>query len=254
MSPLLFPGSANNVWWVNSTGGVDAGGTAGQNREKPLATFAQANTNAAAGDFIVLMDGHTETGSTAAVTISKAGLKIIGAGSAAGVPTVSFAFGVGGIWSVTGAAVELRNIKFKTRTGADATSRVSFQSAAGAVRGCYFECGPNDTGMALEIAGGGPAEITGCTFISTATSTAAQPSKALGHSIGVSDVLIQNCKFSDGTVGFSNIYCLDLSGFAMTRLRLERLSFLLGAEGKNHASTTGYAIGTSVTGGGKLLF
>lgn len=253
MRPLLLP-TANNVWYVNSATGTDAVSPAGQNREKPLATLAQALTNAQANDIIVLMGGHTEANATFHL-VSTAGLKIVGAGSSGGQPTVNFTFGAGGGISLNALGVEVRNVKFKTRSAADATGRFFLRTQT-AIRGCYFECSANDTGPACVVLSGADyAEITNCTFVSTATSTSNQPESAVkGTTGGSTGIVVRDTIFSDGTVGFSNSYALDLTVAAYTRLKLERVSFLLGAEGKVHASSTGYAAGCTTTGGGRLIW
>ena len=113
--PLLLP-TSNSVWYVNSATGTDAVSPAGKNREKPLATLAQAITNAQANDIIVLMDGHAES-TTSFMTLSTAGVKIVGAGSSGGIPTVTFTFGTGGGISLDGAGNEIRNAKRTSRCG-----------------------------------------------------------------------------------------------------------------------------------------
>ena len=55
--PLITSG---DVWYVHATEGTDGSGAAGQNRSKPLATLAQAISNAAHEDIIVLKEGHAE--------------------------------------------------------------------------------------------------------------------------------------------------------------------------------------------------
>jgi len=253
MKPVLLP-TGNVVWYVNSATGTDAASPAGQNREKPLATLSQALTNAQANDIIVLMDGHTEANSTFYL-ISTAGLKIVGAGSSGGAPTVKFTFGTGGGMSLNALGVEVRNIKFAPRSGADATARFFLRTQT-AIRGCYFECSTNDTGPACVVLSAADySEITGCTFVSTATSTSAQPESAIkATGGGTTGLVIRDTTISDGTVGFSNNYGLDLTVAAMTRLKLERVAFSLGASGKVHASSTGYAAGCTTSGGGSLVW
>ncbi|MEY4931756.1 MAG: hypothetical protein RLZZ403_76, partial [Pseudomonadota bacterium] len=83
--PLMMSGS---VWYVDSATGTDAAGSAGKDRSKPLATLATAVSNASDDDIIVFFDGHEET-LTSAQTLGKR-LSLIGEGSDAGVPTVTF--------------------------------------------------------------------------------------------------------------------------------------------------------------------
>src|SRR5689334_19357234 len=81
-APLYASGQ---VWYVSSTTGVDGASPAGLDRVKPLATLAQAYTNAAAGDFIVCLSGHVET-LTSAQTIGKADIKLVGEGTGSSRP------------------------------------------------------------------------------------------------------------------------------------------------------------------------
>jgi hypothetical protein len=60
--------------------------------------------------------------------------------------------------------------------------------------------------------------------------------------------------FSDGTVGFSNYYAVDLSAGAQSRLTLLGISLLLGAEMKLHSSSTWRLAGLLATGSGKLVW
>ena len=251
--PLLLP-TSNSVWYVNSAIGTDAASPAGKNREKPLATLAQAITNAQANDIIVLMDGHAES-TTSFMTLSTAGVKIVGAGSSGGIPTVTFTFGVGGGISLDGAGNEIRNVKFASRSAADTLGRL-FLKTKTAAKGCYFECGANDTGPALVVGNSADTvEVDGCTFISVATSSSAQPESAIKSiAAAATDLAIRDTTISDGTVGFSNNFAMDLSVAAFTRLKLERVAFVLGASGIVHASSTGYALGCTTTGGGNLLW
>lgn len=252
-SPLMLPTSAA-VWYVNSATGTDAASPAGQNREKPLATLSQAVTNASAGDIIVLMDGHAETGYGSTLLVSKAGLKIVGGGSSGGLPTVTLTFAAAGTITLNAAGVEIRNVKFATRSAAGSNPKVTL-TANTACRGCYFECSGNDTGPAISVfTGADYSQISDCTFISTATSTSSQPESAIKAGGASTEVWISDCSISDGTVGFSNPFALDLSTAAMPRLKIERVSFLLGADGKVHASSTGYAVGCTTNGGGRLVW
>lgn len=245
--------SSGTVWYVDSTRGTDAGSPAGQNREKPLATITQAVANASAGDIIVLASSHTETRTAGSQLISKAVL-IVGEGSVAGVPSPTINFDTGDM-SLTGANSEIHNVKFTARSAASATARVQLVANGGALRGCYFLCAGNDTGPAVSVYTGlSNIIIENCTFISTATSTSSQPESALKTAGTVTDMRIEDCVFSDGTVGFSNFYAADLSAGAITRLEIRRLSLLLGAEMKLNASTTWRLGGLTTSGGGKLVW
>lgn len=126
------------VIWVDSVLGNDA--NAGT-KELPLATLAQAVTNATAsnGDIIVLKAGHTET-LTSTITISKAGLKIFGLGVGSGAPNFICNAAIDCI-DVTAADVELNNLYFPAATTAISTALINAGAANLRVKGSTFVCG-----------------------------------------------------------------------------------------------------------------
>lgn len=247
-SPLYIAG---DVWYVHAPTGTDAVTPAGKNREKPLATLAQAHTNAANGDVIVFLDGHTQT-LTAAQTISKS-VTLVGEGQASGKPTVKFTNNqaAGEMFNVTGTSVSLRNIWIEENLAATASARIIVAGVGFEMIGCYVECGANDQGTGVQI-DASRALFRNCTFISTATSTAGQPgSAAQVRTVSLTDITFEGCTFSDGTVGFSGVYALDASE-PVARLRGENVSLLLGADAIMGVGTTGYFIVTNSTGGGRV--
>lgn len=245
--PVITPGF---VWFVNSVGGVDAASPAGRDRQKPLATLAQAQTNAVAGDTILLEDGHTES-LAATLTIAKQ-LYIVGGGSSAGVPTVNFAAsGANGILSLTAAGTQLRNIRFKVSVVANANIRVSV-SVAARLKNLYVECGPNDTGQGMQLTANN-IRVNGCTFVSTATVVASRPGKGLESNGAISDIDLEGSVFDEGTVGFATAAC-DLSNAAITRLTGDSISLLRGAELLMNAGSTGFLNPTTTTGGGRITW
>lgn len=97
-----------NVWFVKSGGGTNGSGS-GSDPSLPLTTLQAAHDAATAsnGDVIYLMPGHAETvSSAAAITMSKAGITVVGLGSGAQRPT--FTFG-----TVTGASILISGANFK---------------------------------------------------------------------------------------------------------------------------------------------
>lgn len=245
--------STGNVWYVNSAGGVDAASPAGQNREKPLATWAQAVTNAAAGDIIELMSGHTET-FVAQLAISKA-LTVVGGGSSGGRPTVKINFNdaATSAIAITVANVELRNIWFTASLQNRAAARISVSGAQFRMIGCYTECGAFDIFTALSLnAGADSARVVNSTFVSIATVVTAQPESAVKLPSAVADLELDGLVLSGGTVGFSNYRAFDASAAAITRLRAVNVSLLLGADLKLNAASTGYLNTQTVTGGSRV--
>lgn len=250
--PYYFTAS---TWFVNSATGTDAGGSAGQDREKPLATLGQAITNASAGDTVILMDGHTET-LTATLAISKQ-LYIAGGGSSGGIPTVSFTMNATNqdTFNVSAGNTELRNIWFKesAQSNSGSTGGKVHTSVSGCrIVGCYFSMGANDQYAGL-FADTAPTSlrVESCTFISTATTRATRPTQGMTIRAAASDVEIYNCIFSDGLYGFTS-RSLDTSTVTLTRTRIVNLSLLLGASMAFGASSTGFISGLTQTGGGRV--
>ena len=245
-SPLEFNG---NIWYVDSATGADAASPKGRNRNAPLATLDQAVTNSAAGDMIVLMDGHAET-ITSAVAVNKS-LTIVGAGQSSGKPTVKLTNNqaAGAVLTCTGSDVQVRNIWFPTNTQACSARRVT-TSGGNYFRmiGCYFEFGANDDASGLGLAGT-TVEIRNTTFVVTATDNTAQPDTAVDLSGTVSAIIMEGVVFDGGEAGFSDYFAMDLSDSAVTSFYLENLSLLNGADIKVLAASEGYVnVGTS--GGG----
>lgn len=248
--PLYFTGV---VWYVDSATGFDAVSPAGRNRERPLATLAQALTNASNDDIIVFLSGHHET-LTSKQTVSKR-LTLVGEGSAAGVPTVVFTRSADftGI-SLEAALSEIRNVKFAQSTVAGVTTSPSLSVGATdiTIEGCYIECGAHDAlGLALG-SGTDRMRIRNTTIISTATSSSAQPATGANSFGAIADMVWDGLVVSAGTVGFSNYFAVDCSAAALTRLKGINVSLLLGADVNLHASSTGRLNIQTASGGSRV--
>lgn len=240
--------TSGDVWYVDSTIGVDAASPSGQNREKPLLTIAQALTNSVAGDIIVLLAGSVFalTGVTAL-----AGRIVLGEGDASGVPTVQIGMNAAGVVSMGTAGGELHNVRFTARTAASGgVARLTITASNQIVTNCYFDCDQYDDAQALSISSGTTNQsVRNCTFRSTATSSSAQPVSALKTLGTVTDLELTGCTFDAGTVGFSNYWALDMSAGIITRLKAEGLSFLRGADYRINTSWTGYFNPQTTSGG-----
>jgi len=248
--------TTGNVWYVSSLIGTDAGGSAGQNREKPLATVAQAITNASDEDIIVFLAGHTQT-LTATQVVAKT-ITFIGEGTTAGKPAVSFTLNLGGgtnLFNATARGVEFRNIYFPPNAQNNTGSRIGFTNTApdGLIRGCYFECGATDLGPAVILSGDRP-RIESSIFISVATSTALQPFAAVYSNATIDGVTLKDVVVNAGVVGFSNFSAIDFASGTLTRLRIEGLNLLLGADAKLGAAATGRVNVQLSTGGSRVAW
>lgn len=252
-----------NVWYVHFGTGTDAVSPAGQNRNAPLKTLAQASTNAGAGDIIVLMDGHVET-LTAKVTINE-DITVIGAGTSGGYPTAKITnnqAAAAGIELSGGNMHQLRNIWFTTNSQAcsAATVRIDDAGATGTfiIDGCYFECDANDNTFALEIDTCSVAIIKNTTFISTATSLANQPYAAIGvdtTALTITAVMMIGVVIDGGTYGWSNYHAVELSQNASnlpTMVNIEGMSLLRGSDMRIDSSTYGWVNVPTQSGGCRI--
>jgi hypothetical protein len=246
--------TSGNVWYVSSVIGTDAAGPAGQNREKPLATLAQAVTNSADDDIIVFLQGHTQT-LTVAQPIAKR-LTLIGEGTTAGKPGVSFIgnSAAQNLLSVTASNVELRNIYFPPNAQNNTVPRVLSSNTDFLMRGCYVECGATDRATAVSCSASRP-RFESSLFISTATLTTAQPTMAIQAEAGsaIVGLIMKDVVVSAGTVGFSNYAAVDFSAAAsFTQMKIEGLSLLLGADMAILAAGTGRVNVQLATGGSRV--
>ena len=255
LSPLYITG---DIWYVSSVTGSDAGSPRGKERERPLATLAQAITNAAAGDIIVCLSGHSET-LTGSQAISTAGLLILGEGSGSSRPQFTRNGDVV-MFNVSGAGVRIENLHFPASTTASANSRVKFSAANDQLVNCYFEHGANDTGPGLEtVTGASQVEVRSTTFISTSTDVTAQPSHAIKVTNAITDLRIGGDTDADAVTidgassGWSNPYAINLAA-AVTRLRAQKVDLLNGSDVILTTGSTGYFHVRNASGGSRIVW
>lgn len=142
-SPLGFY-PLGNMWFVNSAAGTDAAGR-GLSPEAPLATINYAVATAAVADnhdVVVVLPGHTETCTAAgSVTMSKAGVSVIGVGDGRQRPTVNYTTNAAASFDITAARCRVENLTFTGMGVASVTNMVNVKTAAAdcTIRGCEFE-------------------------------------------------------------------------------------------------------------------
>jgi hypothetical protein len=213
---------------------------AGTSREKPLATLAQAQTNASAGDVIVLMSGHTETLGTK-LTLSKAGLIILGEGQGTTCPLFNRSADVN-MFDLTGAGIRLENIRFPDEGSAGFTAdRLLISANSCIVRGCYFACGANTSAApALALASGiTNTTIDGATyFVSSGSSITATGYAGLSFKGTSTDIELNDVVFDGGTYGWLSSAWATTG--AVTRLRAMDVDLLNGSDVSLATSTVGY--------------
>ncbi len=235
VSPVYMSGA---IWYVSSVTGSDAAGPRGKERVRPLATLAQAYTNASAGDVIVCLANHAET-ITSAQTLGKAGLHVIGEGSGSNRPR--FTRGADAVlFSVTAAGVVLGNLYFPASTVATVNDRIAVSSTDLLMRNCYHECGALDGGIALALnASSDRARIESTTFASTAVSVSAQPAQAIAIGNAFSDLVLDTVIFDGGSAGWSDPYAFETLA-AITRLYATNVDLLNDSDVLFATGTTGY--------------
>ena len=191
--PLLL--TTGDVFHVDSGHANASDSNTGKDSRRPLSTIGQAITNAAAsnGDIILVAPGHAQT-LTAAIAMSKAGVKLIGMGTGQNRPALTF--GAIDAIDVTGADCEIHNIRFVTPTAA-ATGYINFGAARIKVVGCRFECGANlTTGAAITLtADGDEFKIYDCEFVVTADG----PDQAISLEGAADNGEIRGCVFNGGS-------------------------------------------------------
>lgn len=231
-------------WYVHRTGSDVAPGL---DRIRPLATLAQAVTNAATGDTVHFLEGHSE--SLAVAQVIAKGLYLVSEGSGPTRATFT-ANGAVAMLDVTAPGVWLHNLYFPQST-VGPTARVRVAAAECRVIACDFDCGALDTTPALKfITGAGAARVQDCYFTSTATDVTLQPAIGLEVADAMTGLVLDNVTFTGGAAGWSD-YALKFSA-AITRLHAEGLSLLLGADAFAATGST-YRILTSDKSGSSRL-
>jgi hypothetical protein len=70
----------------------------------------------------------------------------------------------------------------------------------------------------------------------------------------VTDLVIRECTFDGGTVGFSRYHAIDGGGGIVTALNMENVTFLRGADAAFVQSTTGWVAGVTSTESALISF
>lgn len=255
---------SGDVWYVSSARG--SASYDGSSYESPAATLAQAFTTAAAEDVIVLAKDHDEV-VTSLVTLNKH-ITIVGEGSSAGKPMAKLQnnqAGAGLLLAST-ANVNIRNVYFKSNAQACSAATVRFTGQKFfRMSACYFECGANENAYVLQSGlSATPAQyitIDSTQFVCTTTAPDLTFTRVNGVGLfDVQDLLMRDCTFDGGTVGFesaaqTNLGLLIANGSTVsTRLYIEGLNLLRGADVTiSNASAVGY-LNTGTTTGANRVF
>jgi hypothetical protein len=245
LSPLYTSGY---VWYVQSTTGTDAASPAGRERNKPLATIAQAYTNAAAGDTIVLLSGHTEI-LAATQTLAKAGLHILGEGTTSTRPT--FTRNVDDeLFEVTDSGVRVENVTIAASSLLSSKSKIKVSSTDFRMVDVRVNQGANDTGPGLElVTGADSAVLERVSFVSTSVTT--QPVIGMAVTNAISALTMDACTFDGGTLGWSHPHALDFNG-AVTGLNIVSLNLYADSDVEIVTGTTGRITVLGKTGSARI--
>lgn len=194
-----LPVTSGQYIFVSSTTGSN--GNTGFSTSTPKATIAgaQLQANASKGDVIVLMPGHAETfTAAAALTLSKAGQYIVGLGTGALRPILTWSTSTAAQILVTGAQTTFDNIMFDF-TGLDAIVNPILVSAVDvAFVNSTFLTNSGTAGVVKGIVTAATATrftIQNCQFLGPATNTGTTTTAQVAHEIGI-DYIIRDSIFT----------------------------------------------------------
>lgn len=230
---------SGNYWYVGNTVPGNSDSNAGKERTAPLATVGQANTNASAGDTVIILSGHSETVSTA-VTF-KTGMNIVGEGSGSSVPrfTNGVAAATNAMFIVSAASVLFDNLYFPA-SPASARERIQVIGGSGLsiLQHLTFDCGANDAQRTLSYDSIGPDFAYGLTFraVASGAAQAIQIQNATSY-LTMDTVTMDGGSFGWGTAT-TTVYAFSGTQ-AMTDMRLTNFTLLNGSHMQLATGTTG---------------
>lgn len=192
----------------------------GGNRTFPtlVAALADSNVVTARGDVILVLPGHTESISSAgALTVSTAGITVVGLGNGDYRPTFTFDTATTATMAVSGAGAKFQNIIFDM-TGFDAVASPINVTAAGVTfDGCKFINATSSAQSTLGIvttAAGTKLTVTNCMFVGTSDAG----TTSVIRLVGGADHVIENNIFIGGYT--SNVGAIENTTTACTNLTI----------------------------------
>lgn len=223
--------SSGYIWYLgNASGGVDAASPVGRESQSPLATLAQAHTNAAAGDIIVVLPNHSEA-LVATQTFNKAGLILAFAGTGTARGRFTRAADTT-LFDITAAGVIILNAWLPASTVliAAANPKIKVSGASCLIEESQIDCGANDASPGIQLnTGADRFEINDTTIQSTSTSLTSRPLSAIKVNQAVSDMRAKNLVLDGGTVGWSRPHAFDGTA-AITRMLIRNEKQLRGSD------------------------
>lgn len=190
--------SFGNIWYVSSVTGSDTANN-GKSTSLAFATLNQAVTAATASnnDIIYLLPGHTETLVAAAgVSITKAGLTVIGLGVGRNRPVYNYTTSTAASFNISGANTTVMNVVFTPNGISAVVAAVNVTAADVSFLDCEMQLSTGTNGVVLGILTAATAarlRVERCRFIGPATSTDTTTA-CIQHESGI-DYIIRNCEF-----------------------------------------------------------
>ena len=187
-----IPASTGTYFFVDSTTGSNS--NSGRDKDHPVATITYALTlcTASKGDVIVVMPGYTET-VTAAITVNKAGVYIIGLGWGNLIPSIQGNGAIDAV-SITAANVTLDNFQFPS-PDTDAQTAVINVTAAGVtirnIRAIGSETSNNVVDMITLASGADDCTIENVRLFNSVVAV----NSFLSLEAAVARLLVRNCVF-----------------------------------------------------------
>jgi len=196
-----LPVTTGQYIFVSSTTGSNGNNGLSKSKAKATIAGAQAVANAGDGDVIVCLPGHAESfTAAAALTLSKSGLYIVGLGTGALRPTLTWSTSTAAQMIVSGANITFDNLRFDF-TGIDAVvAAVSITAADVAFVNSEFITNTGTTGVVLGLVTAATAtrfRVEGCFFHGPATNSGTTTTAQIKHEVGI-DYIIRNNVFLGG--------------------------------------------------------
>lgn len=197
MGGAQIPSTTGNYLFVSSV--IGSNGNLGTNPGQPLATLAQAVTNATAAnaDVVIVLPGHAETiAGAAGIALSKSGLYFVAIGTGRLRPTITWATSTAAQMTITGANVTLDNFVFILSGVSAVVAAFSVTAADVAFLNCEFVISTGTNAPVLGILTAATAarlRVENCLFIGPATSTDTVTA-CIKHEVGI-DYIIRNNVF-----------------------------------------------------------
>lgn len=250
LSPLQITGDA---WYVKSTTGTDDVSPAGKERSRPLATVGQAYTNAAAGDWIVMLSGHAET-LAVQLTLAKAGLTLLGEGIGTARPQLTRSGDANALFSLTAAGIRLDNLYFPARGGEPLDARIHVAASEVAIANCYFVSNEVSYPTIELVTGANSVRITDTYLVSPGTTPASAPHSAIKVTNAVSDLWITGCTIDGAASGWRSATSGIALAAAVTRLRAYNNDMLGDTDMNIATGTSGFVHVRNKSGSARVVW